>query len=342
MRQQNNSQEQFRRGNAIVGDIHGTPGRSLYVKLSGRGAGYWTDAATAENGDLLTLLSLRKNLQNFRETLEEARQFLREPRPIPAPAAAANSPAAARRLFALSRPISGTLAEIYLRHRGITGCTGFPALRYHPGCYYRAHDAAPREVWPALIAAVTDPGGEVTGVQRTWLSRDGKGKAPLGDPRRAMGSLLGNAVRFGKADDVLAAGEGIETVLSLRSTLPALPLAAALTAAHLGAILFPATLRRLYIVRDNDAAGRHAEEMLRRRADEARIEPRLLLPCGKDFNIDLGALTPEVFKAHLAAQLAPEDVTRFCQFLRNTAAMPQRIDPAALDDMRSLKPHPVG
>jgi hypothetical protein len=31
-----------------------------------------------------------------------------------------------------------------------------------------------------------------------------------------MGDLLGNTVRFGIADDILAAGEGIETALSLR------------------------------------------------------------------------------------------------------------------------------
>ncbi len=36
-----------------------------------------------------------------------------------------------------------------------------------------------------------------------------------------MGDLLGNAVRFGAGNEVTAAGEGIETVLSLRSVLPA-------------------------------------------------------------------------------------------------------------------------
>ncbi|HWE07459.1 MAG TPA: hypothetical protein VG274_12160 [Rhizomicrobium sp.] len=41
-----------------------------------------------------------------------------------------------------------------------------------------------------------------------------------------MGDLLGNAVRFGVADDdVLVAGEGIEIMLSLRCVLPTLPLA---------------------------------------------------------------------------------------------------------------------
>ena len=45
-----------------------------------------------------------------------------------------------------------------------------------------------------------------------------------------MGELLGHAVRFGLPGDVMAAGEGIETILSLRQTLPRMPMAAALSA----------------------------------------------------------------------------------------------------------------
>ena len=86
-----------------------------------------------------------------------------------------------------------------------------------------------------MIAAVTDLGGRITGAHRTWLDRDGfdpvrLGKAPIDSPRRAMGNLLGNAVRFGIAHDVAAAGEGIETVLSLRCVLPDMPMKAALSA----------------------------------------------------------------------------------------------------------------
>ena len=111
-----------------------------------------------------------------------------------------------------------------------------------------------------MIAAVTDLDGRITGAHRTYLNQQGfdrsaNGKAPIDTPRRAMGHLLGNAVRFGVADDVMAAGEGIETILSLRCGLPDMPMAAALSAAHLAAILLPATLRRLYIVRDDDPAG---------------------------------------------------------------------------------------
>ena len=41
-----------------------------------------------------------------------------------------------------------------------------------------------------------------------------------------MGDLLGNAVRFGTGAEVMAAGEGIETILSLRQVMPAMPMIA--------------------------------------------------------------------------------------------------------------------
>jgi hypothetical protein len=107
----------------------------------------------------------------------------------------------------------------------------------------------------ALIAAVTTLSGVITGVHRTWLDPSGRGKAAIDTPRRAMGFLLGNAVRFGVAHDVLAAGSGLETMLSLRCALPSLPMAAALSANHLAALLLPSDLGRLYIARDRDVAG---------------------------------------------------------------------------------------
>ena len=85
------------------------------------------------------------------------------------------------------------------------------------------------------------------------------------------GHLLGNAVRFGVAGEVMAAGEGIETMLSLRCVLPTMPMVAALSAAHLAAILFPISLRRLYMTRDDDPAGDGAMATLLDRAMEAGI-----------------------------------------------------------------------
>lgn len=303
----------------LVGDVDNTPGRSLYVRLtgpdSGKGAaGRWTDAATGEHGDLLDLIAANQRLDDFRDVLDEARRFLslpREDRKHAQPTAPSGSPKAARRLFAMGRPIGGTIAETYLRSRGITHFGSLSALRFHPRCFHRAHDEAPREEWPALLAAVTDLNGTITGVHRTWLTRDGTSKAPLATPRRAMGDLLGHGVRFGTAVDVLVAGEGIETMLSLRCVLPNLPMVAALSAAHLAALRLPRSLCRLYIAQDNDAAGRSAVADLSARARHANIDALPLVPGADDFNTDLQRCGPNALAAALRPQLAPEDVAHF-------------------------------
>ena len=116
-----------------------------------------------------------------------------------------------------------------------------------------------------------------------------------------MGNLLGNAVRFDVAHDVLAAGEGIETMLSLRCVMPTMPMVAALSAAHLAAIQLPATLRRLYIARDDDPAGDGAMASLIDRATEAGLEAIALSPRLGDFNEDLRTLGIDALRAALRA-----------------------------------------
>jgi hypothetical protein len=307
----------------LIGDVRNTPGRSMFVRLkgpeSGRGAaGKWTDAATGEHGDLLDVIRETCGLLEFRDVADEARRFLSMPRTDtdPAPKATRSpiqtgSPEAARRLFAMSQPIGRTLVEAYLRNRGITALHEAGALRFHPRCYYRPDENAPTETWPAMIARVSDLEGRITGAHRTWLDPSGRGKAPIDTPRRAMGDLLGNAVRFGVANDVLAAGEGIETMLSLRCVLPTLPMVAALSANHLAALLLPLTLRRLYIARDVDLAGDAAVTSLTERAEAVGIETLTLSPRLDDFNEDLRTLGIDELRAALRIQLAPQDVIRF-------------------------------
>ncbi|MEH2519066.1 hypothetical protein V1279_004639 [Bradyrhizobium sp. AZCC 1610] len=311
----------------LVGDVQNTPGRSLFVRLyeSPKGpAGKWTDAATGEHGDLLDIIRERLGLHDFRDVANEARRFLNLPRSGPELAQKAVRPAvqrgsreAARRLFAISRPTEGTLVELYLHRRGIAELHHGGSLRYQPRCYYRgADEASPPEIWPAMIACVSDLDGIITGVHRTWLDPESfdpnrLGKAPIETPRRAMGDLLGNAVRFGVASDVLIAGEGIETMLSLGCVLPTMPMAAALSANHLAALLLPLTLRRLYIACDGDAAGMGAARTLTTRAEEAGIEAFPLSPRLGDFNEDLRTLGVEELRAATRVQLLPEDVARY-------------------------------
>ena len=313
----------------LVGDARGAPGRSLYIRLVGPelgkgAAGKWTDAATGEHGDLLDLIALNRGLTSIRDALDEARAFLSMPWPeSPCPAlgpiasAKRGSSEAARRLFAMSRPIAGTLAEVYLRRRGLDpSIADTQALRFHPRCYYREADDAPSRTYPALIAAVTNAGGTLTGLHRTWLDPARPGdKAPVSSPRRALGALLGAGVRFGAASDaglsVLAAGEGLETIMSLRMAMPDLPMIAALSANHLAALTLPSRLGRLYVAVDPDRAGRGGMERLSRRAREAGTEVFALSPRLGDFNEDLRRLGLHALFRNLRDQLVPGDAARF-------------------------------
>jgi hypothetical protein len=355
----------------IVGDLGNAPGRSLFVRLkAGRAgpAGKFTDAATGEHGDLLDIIRETQQLRTFPEAVREARRFLGLPDPAreagtallnvrrrspgrPADDASrrtslqasssadpSSTIAAARRLFAASVPIAGTLAERYLQRRGITGLAIIEALRFHPRCFYRVdedddqHDPpddtgsgaspahSPHRFLPALIAAVTDDAGAITGVQRTYLDAKALtsdkplssllGKASVPSPRRALGELLGHGVRFGAGSDVAAAGEGVETMLSLRMAVPDLSVIAALSAGHLGALEFPPGLRRLYLAEDADPAGRAASLRLVARAEAAGIDVLVLRPMLDDLNGDLRRFGLDALRQHLRSQLAPEDVAR--------------------------------
>nr|WP_295468845.1 toprim domain-containing protein [Mesorhizobium sp.] len=158
----------------------------------------------------------------------------------------------------MAKPISGTLAERYLAGRGIMLAARERTLRFHPGCYYRDHVTGETLTLPALIAAVTGFDGRITGLQRTWLDPGGNGKAHIAYPRRSLGCIFGNGnwlgLDPGMPVPVMAAGEGFETMASLRTVMPALPVAAATSANHLAGLTFPPACRRLYIAADADAA----------------------------------------------------------------------------------------
>jgi hypothetical protein len=303
----------------IVGDLQNNPGRSLFVRLvgpaSGPGAaGKFTDGATGEHGDLLDIIRERTGISRFPDLLAEARAHLGRPQPVcpdrPVPKKTkppGGTPAAAARLFAASVPVAATLADTYLRSRGLTRGGMMSALRFHPKCWHRDEGQTRSIPRPALIAAVTDGAGALQGVHRTWLAPDGKGKAGVETQRRAMGHLLGNAVRLIPHDDILVVGEGIETMLSLVEAMPGLPVWAALSSGHLGAVLLPEGLQRLYIAIDRDPAGQRAAERLSARATDVGIAVRVLEPRFGDFNDDLRAYGKEALRQHLISQIGPED-----------------------------------
>ena len=282
----------------VAGDLDGSPGRSLFVRLKPPGApGKWTDAATGEHGDLLDLIRHRSAAPTLRAAMDEARAFLA----LPAPPSTGGGPPydareAARRIWRGCRPLDGGPGEAYLRARGITRFR-FPSLRFHPALYHREADRR----LPALVAAVTDTEGALHGVHRTWIDPGASAKAGVLPSRKALGRVFGHAVRFGAPGATLLVGEGIETVLSIVTAAPRVPAAAALSAGSLGAFVPPGGVSRLIVARDNDPEGERAAERLAARCARTGISARVIVSERGDFNDDLAALGAAV----LASRLAP-------------------------------------
>ncbi|WP_297322890.1 toprim domain-containing protein [uncultured Bartonella sp.] len=302
-----------------VGDVRNTPGQSMQVRLyssSSGVAGKWIDFATGEHGDLLDVIKLSLGLADMKIAVDEARRFLVLPRPAfldskslhhdDAPADGRRS--AFVRLWRMSLSLPGSLAETYLKSRGIVVAGGTPALRFHPRCFLHSSDG--KQQLPAMIAAFTNGKGVLTGVHRTYLDAEGARKATIEHPRKALGRLLSSSVRFGPKSSVQLAGEGIETVLSLHALLPSLTLHAAGSSAHLPSIPFDRHLRRLYIAYDNDEAGESASGRLLERAVKSGIETILLMPQLGDFNDDLTTFGTDHLRSRLNMMLHQDDRRR--------------------------------
>lgn len=306
-----------------VGNIDGDPGRSMTVRLYGSGQkkpGRWSDHATGEFGDLLDIVAAHSGSSDFREAMNAGLRFLGQPelrlkeakpppvqaRPVqtePSLKTARNNDVsdtseAGARLFAIGQPITGTLAETYLKSRQINRFGD--ALRYHPGVYLRGDDGQTIEM-PALLAAITDNANTVTGCARTWLDPQTAGLASIEAPKRVLGRLHGNGVRFysGVSPYDQIAGEGIESMLSVGSALPDADIVACLTATHLALYQPPSHVRRLWVAHDNDEAGERALAILKERAETEHFRVFHLPPIRNDHNDDLKAVGPDIMGARL-------------------------------------------
>jgi hypothetical protein len=175
-------------------------------------------------------------------------------------------------------PIFGTLAETYLRKRGIT-CPLPDTLRFQASGW---HPSGHR--FPMMLARID--GGARFAVHRTYLSPDG-GKAPI-DPNKAMlGACAGGAVHVAQGDGPLVVTEGIETALSLASGLLAKPATiwAALSTSGMRGLVLPPVPGRLTIAADGDQAGRDAAMALAAKADALGWRVSILpAPDGRDWN----------------------------------------------------------
>jgi hypothetical protein len=148
--------------------------------------------------------------------------------------------------WVFAKAIGGTLAEKYLRERGITGALAHDALRFIP----QAINPISKAIQPAMVAAVK--GDRLVGVQLTFLRLGAR------DIRHNAGSFGSGAVRLADSTDgELGLAEGVETALSA-TQLTGIPCWATLGAPRMSAVHIPHTVKRVHVFADNDNPGRTA------------------------------------------------------------------------------------
>jgi putative DNA primase/helicase len=190
----------------------------------------------------------------------------------------------ALRLWREAKPISDSLADLYLTKRMIDLRSS--EMRFHARTPLgRKPDV---RYLPALITAVrTDLG--IIAVQRTFLDPATEGKAQFFKPKRALGRLGTGAARlFPPIDGRLGLAEGSESAMSAQS-LSGIPCWATLGNERFGIVTIPDSVTELHLFSDADKGG----DLALNRALEAYARPgrAILSHCpgqpGNDWNDEL-------------------------------------------------------
>jgi putative DNA primase/helicase len=171
-----------------------------------------------------------------------------------------------------SECVEGTLAETYLRRRGITLPISPNNLRFLPHAGVHGQ--------PAMLAAVWGD-KHLIGIQYTYLRSDA-----IRGSRINAGTLGHSAVRpTMPIGDELGLAEGVETAMSA-SQIVNVAVWATLGAMRLGTVRIPHGIKLVHLFGDNDATGREHIKHAVERYTGAGLRVRVWWPpdgC-KDFN----------------------------------------------------------
>jgi putative DNA primase/helicase len=186
---------------------------------------------------------------------------------------------AALGIWQASRPAGETSVATYLQSRGIALAPP-PSVRFHAGLRHSSGD-----VWPAMVALVTNGAdGTPLGVHRTFLGRDGNGKAPVDPQKMMLGRCRGGAVRLAEPGEMLMVGEGIETCLAAMQATHH-PAWAALSTSGLRSLDLPPEVRNVIVLADGDDPGDAAAQACAWRWKREGRRVRIARPPrGLDFN----------------------------------------------------------
>lgn len=125
-----------------------------------------------------------------------------------------------------AKDIEGSLAEVYLRSRGIKGDLSLVSedLLYHPSLGYKEDDVTPWIYTPGMLSIVRDRNGVPLTLHRTFIKHDGSGKADVSRPKMLVQqprALQGGYIELDKPvltkmGRLIGISEGVENGLSIR------------------------------------------------------------------------------------------------------------------------------
>ena len=289
-----------------LANISGAPPRkqgSCVIGLTGDLAGAWHDFDGGDGGGPLSTLKHASG-KDGRELLDLAAEIagggLTYKSTTKAIAKPPKDPSAEiAHILARAVPIPGTLAETYLKSRGLDPPPS-DDLRFCSN----VTDWKAGVGRPAMIAIPRLPNGTLAGgLHRTFLAYDGTGKAEMPSPRKMLGRMENGAVRLAPVgeDGRLGIAEGIETALAAMQ-LYGLPVWAATAAPFMGGrdragswigFVPPPEARELYIFADAGAAGLKVAAALLKECLDRDFPVAIVEPVGNDdFNADLLANLP--------------------------------------------------
>lgn len=259
---------------------------SFWIRLHGP-PGVWRDEATGDTGDVLELIRYCAQLPDIPAALRWCEDFLRLGSMTAADrerrarqtrervaredaaqtAAAAENRDRARAVYLASRrrPLLGSPADVYLKTRGID----LSRLERVPGSLGWLPDGRHSESqteWPVMVAAFVGDDNQVAAVHRTFLERDGSGKAPVAPQRKIWPSPAGSAVRLWRGETMLSQDaaakqgiretllicEGIEDGLSLALACPEHRIWCAGTLGNMTTLTLPECIDSVVLCADND------------------------------------------------------------------------------------------
>ena len=178
-----------------------------------------------------------------------------------------------KRIWKDAQPIQGTLAETYLRSRGMKGDSGsWNNLYFHPSLPYKEDDDAPWQRFPGMIAVVRNHDGKSVTLHRTFLNANGTAKAPVTRQKMLLSQpipLNGACIMLDNPTDtpvgkIIGVTEGIENALSIREATGC-PMWSGISDRIMEKIIFPDEVKIIIVWADIEpsGAGLRAAETLR-------------------------------------------------------------------------------